>query len=645
MAGGQSKTRAARDDAPPRAPIAFRVGIVGHRPNRLGQANLKQLALCIDDILRTVKAETLAVARERTELYSGATPMLRAVSPLAEGADRIFAESALEAGFTLDCVMPFHQADYENDFADDERLEPGSLPRFRDLLKRTRSRFELDGTRSDDGDAYGTCGRVVINQSDLMIVVWDGERQGKPGGTEETLDDARKRGIPVVWVDAHAPHSWQLLDHDAPEPRGPDGGRAVPDGSGTASRVIDLVRQTLELPRTTEPTTAEERARTTEPAVALSEYYAEKRPAWSAAVIWSLFLQLVADTKLPELEFNVRDFEEGVAKTWPRDSSTVIGGLVNDLRKFYAWPDKLAVLYGNRYRSAFVLGFLMAAAAVGLALFPLTAHLERHGWPEITLVGSEFLAILLVLILVIVGQRWRWHERWIDYRLTAELVRHLRLVAPLCGERPLPHVPAQLVTFGEPAASWMAWYVRAVERSVEMPCAVVDKAYLDLYLAQLKDVVAEQIAYHERNEQRCAKVERRVEICGVIMLGVIVAACGLHFVLGAQHEYFNAERLPVDALTFLCGFLPALGAALAGIMHQGEFRSLTRRSRSMKARLSKQLKEIESLEKETGNPVLSPEQRPSRRALNLASAVAGLLVAELLDWRVILLDQPLRPPA
>ena len=261
MAGGESNTHAARDDMPPRAPLAFRVGIVGHRPNRLGQADLKQLALCIDDMLRAVKAATLAVGRERTELYSSATPVLKAVSPLAEGADRIFAETALEAGFTLDCVMPFHQAEYENDFAEDKRLESDSLARFRGLVERTGSRFELDGTRSDDGDAYGSGGRVVINQSDLMIVVWDGERQGKPGGTEETFDDARKRGIPVVWVDCpHAPHSWQLLDRDAPAPRVPGGGR----GSGrVGNRLPDhrsALRQTLELPRVTEPMTEEERA-------------------------------------------------------------------------------------------------------------------------------------------------------------------------------------------------------------------------------------------------------------------------------------------------------------------------------------------------------------------------------------------------
>jgi hypothetical protein len=629
---------------PPRPRLVFRVGIVGHRPDRLGKADLKQLAGCIDEILRAVKAETLAVARECKAIYDSATPMLKAVSPLAEGADRIFAETALEAGFALDCVMPFPQAEYENDFGTDKRLEENSLARFQSLLGRTGSRFELDGTRSDDGDAYGTCGRVVINQSDLLIVVWDGERQGKPGGTEETLDDARNRGVPVIWVDAQAPHSRQLLDRDAWPPQAPHGGRAVPDGSGSAAVLNDRVRQTLELPKETEPMTKEERARTTEPAVALREFYAEHRPGWSAAVAWSLFLQLIADTKLPMLKFKVQNFEDSVTEKWPRDSSTVIGRLVDDLRKFYAWPDKLAVLYGNRYRSAFLLGFLIAAGAVALALYPPAARLRDHEWPEITFIGLEFLAILYVLFLVIVGQRWRWHERWIDYRLTAELVRHLRLVAPLCGERPLPRIPAQLVTFGEPAASWMAWYVRAVERALQMPSAVVDKTYLDAYLAQLKAVVAEQIEYHERNELRCAKVEKRLEICGVIILGVIVFACGLHFVIGARHEYFGLDWLSA-VLTFLCGFLPALGAALAGIMHQGEFRSLTRRSRSMRTRLLNQLKEIEILETETGNPVLSPEQRPSRRALNLAGTAAGLLVSELLDWRVILLDQPLRPPA
>ena len=48
---------------PPCAPLAFRVGVVGHRPNRLDKANLDQLAKLISTILSTVKDETLAFPR------------------------------------------------------------------------------------------------------------------------------------------------------------------------------------------------------------------------------------------------------------------------------------------------------------------------------------------------------------------------------------------------------------------------------------------------------------------------------------------------------------------------------------------------------------------------------------------------------
>lgn len=57
----------------------------------------------------------------------------------------------------------------------------------------------------DQSRAYHVAGDVVLNQSDLLIVVWDGERRNKRGGTEQTFDDALERGVPIVWIDAHAP--------------------------------------------------------------------------------------------------------------------------------------------------------------------------------------------------------------------------------------------------------------------------------------------------------------------------------------------------------------------------------------------------------------------------------------------------------
>jgi hypothetical protein len=635
---------------PPRAPLAFRVGVVGHRPNRLKEANLKQLAESISTILSAVKDETLSVARDCKAhdckaLYDGAGPVLRAISPLAEGTDRIFAQKALDLGFKLCCVLPFPQAEFEKDFASGTALEEGdSLTHFRGLLAQATTRFELDGNRSEESEAYGAGGRVVLNQSDLLIVVWDGQRLGKRGGTEETFDEARSRGVTVVWIDAQVPHPWQLLDAATPLPRVPDGERVVPKDTGSADALRKWVREALELPAPPQESTGKAHAKGRDPRQALEQFYAEHRPRWTLAVFWKLFQQAVGDGKLPKVKFSLEDFEEGVRREWPKDRSTPIAQLVDTLRPFYAWPDKLAVLYADRYRSAFLLAFLIAATAVGLALLPVAAGITAPNGLEIACVFVEFVAIVTILGLIIQGQRRHWHERWLDYRLTAELVRHLRLVAPLGGRRPFPQVPAHWTTYGQPGASWMAWYVRAIERALGLPSAVVDRAYLDGNLAHLADLVQGQIDYHENNARRCHNMEKWLHYCGLTFFWLTLAACGSHLWLSIKNDPLGSEWLP-RVLTFLCGFFPALGAAMAGILTQGEFRRITSRSKAMLGQLQRQLKEIEGLREQTKSTPSSIMPQYSTQAVTLASTTANLLVNEVLDWRVVLLDQPLRPPA
>lgn len=141
-------------------------------------------------------------------LFADDAPVLRAISPLAEGTDRVFAEQALALGWDLCCVMPFPQAEYEKDFVGATALEKDSLNRFRSILDEAAQAgrlhcLELDGVRGSSGDnnPYGSGGRVVVGLSDLLIVVWDGDMtQDKIGGTAETLAAAKKAGVPVVAV-------------------------------------------------------------------------------------------------------------------------------------------------------------------------------------------------------------------------------------------------------------------------------------------------------------------------------------------------------------------------------------------------------------------------------------------------------------
>jgi hypothetical protein len=635
---------------PPRASLAFRVGVVGHRPDRLDNADIDQLAKVISTILSVVKETTLAFphhckAQDCKALYDGADPVLRAISALAEGTDRIFAEQALELRFELCCVLPFPHAEFEKDFAKRQDLgEDVSLTEFRGLLAQASARFELDGVREDESEAYGAGGRVLLNQSDLLIVVWDGQRLGKGGGTEETFDEALKCGVPIAWIDAHSPHHWQLLDAVTPLPRASAGQRVAPDDSGSIDVLRNWVREALELPKLDRVETKKDEDKSTDPKLALMNFYAEQRPRWTPGVVWEVFQKVVGESKWPEVEIKLGDFEEAVSDEWPKDQSTPIARLVDTLRPFYAWPDRLGELYADRYRSAFLFAFLLAAAAVGLALLPEATDLTPHHAAEIACIMFEFAAIVVILTLVWRGRHQRWHERWIDYRLMAELVRHRSLVAPLGGKQPFPQIPAHWTTYGQPGASWMAWYVRAIERRLGLPSAIVDAAYLDDYLSHLAKLVKRQIDYHVTNQGRCHKLENRLHNCGVALLGLTLAACATHLVLSIRHEPARLEWLP-PVLTFFCGFFPALGAATAGILTQGEFRRINSRSKAMSGQLQLQLTEIENLRKKIASTPNSSRPQFSTSALALANATANLLVNEVLDWRVVFLDQPLRPPA
>ena len=238
--------------SPPRVSLAFRVGVVGHRPNRLKQADGPLLDQRVQEILQTVQAAVVEHhgVPANAERYSASPPQLRALSPLAEGVDRIFASAALDAGYTLTAVLPFPREEYQLDFAPDKALVPGALDGFRNLISKAETVFELDGTRGDESYAYQIAGEVVLNQSDLLIVVWDGERKNLRGGTEAILDAALGRGVPVAWIDAKAPHHWQLVtdQRQLRDLLGDEGETITLSDSSDRAALSAVVRRLLQFP-------------------------------------------------------------------------------------------------------------------------------------------------------------------------------------------------------------------------------------------------------------------------------------------------------------------------------------------------------------------------------------------------------------
>ena len=77
----------------------------------------------------------------------------------------------------------------------------------------------------------------MIEQSDILIGIWDGASRAFIGGTGHTLAVALEMGAPVIWIDANAPESWRILR--APESLAL---LAAPPGEDRAALLATLVQ-------------------------------------------------------------------------------------------------------------------------------------------------------------------------------------------------------------------------------------------------------------------------------------------------------------------------------------------------------------------------------------------------------------------
>lgn len=623
-------------------PLTFRIGIVGHRPNRLVDADPPLLAKVMEQILTNSKEAVYRIWKADSKWYSGDAPVLQAMSSLAEGSDRIFALEAMKLGYSLSCPMPFPQEEFEADFAPGKALEPDSLSRFREILDQAGNtvgltRFELAGERSQESQAYRIGGQMVLTQSDLLVIVWDGVSRMAEGGTEDMLKEAIRLDIPVAWIDARKPHRWMLLDETRQVPTPGKDGRHVPGNHEDSAKLADVITGSLALPDTGVSHTKKEKPARRR----LSDFYTERTSGRSPAVLWRIFQSLLGKGKWNSVfsffksgdQSDTSPLIQGFEKMDPAISRVVQSG--------FERCDFLSGYYGDYYRSGYILTFLLAALAVGLALFPVVAGWLTHGnkTGESIMVALELVTLLGILLLVFRSRSRRWHGRWLDYRLAAEWIRQLKLLAPLGMGIRVHETKGHQKSYEHPSATWMAWYVKALDRNLGLPDARVDEVYLKKYLDDLIELTRDQQSYHANNAQKNHLIERRLHRSGIILVGATIAACSTHLLPLLIPGIHWPEGFAFF-LTFLCGFLPALGAALAGINNQGEFKTLAKTSESMHQEYSGLSEELaglkEALQMEEDQPVM-PVFKKIRGA---AYRISRLMIEELSDWRITYHNRP-----
>jgi hypothetical protein len=578
------------------------VGVTGHRLDRVGQDQLDQATPVLDSLLETISTVTHGLCAQERKFFADAVPGLRLLSGLAEGSDRHVATVASARGYSLHAILPFERGRYSADFQ-----SPESLAAFHGMLANAERVFEMPGDRAEPDRAYEMAGLGIVAHSDVLVAIWDGSESRGPGGTAEVIRVALKRGLPVIRLD---PADW-----NAPVVIWSRFARMTVEHENIAdypARPVDEPTLTDVLRRLLLPgDDGVERE-------CLIQYLGESERRTRTRVEYPLLLALARVKRLEANAFKVPAYSTATGVEWAGFEGSLRGlgsahaDYAQELRDAYAWSDNLATHFAQVFRSGHVTNFLLAAAAVLLALAGLL-------WPagKLWLIVSELAVIVLLVVNTHVGRSRQWHRRWLDYRYIAERLRPMRSLR-LFG---LARAVTAAIRADPHGARWTDWYAQALWRQMGCPLGRVD----DGYRKQLTGlVVAEelhpQIRYHDANAARMEKLEHRLHRLGN-MLFIATIAAGTLFLGGylAANAWAVAHATVFTAIT---AALPALGGAVYGIRVQGDFGGTAHRS----LQTAHELRHVAD--------ALAADPARFTQAAAMAELGARVMLSDLAEWQL-----------
>jgi hypothetical protein len=462
-------------------------------------------------------------------------------------------------------------------------------------------------------------GRVMIEQSDLLIAIWDGVSPGSVGGTRHTIAAALDHGLAVVWIDARAPVRTVVLQ--GPESLDHPPAAAAPD---EVDRLIE---------RLIDPADAEETARAI-------RFHTEQWHTRSSRRFHAYRrIEALFGTGTPSRLGSLRQRYErpgeiargsganliARARALPGVDQDFVAALESRILGRFAWADGLSTYLSDAYRGGMVTNFLLSAFAivVGIAYLPF-ASVDLK-WPFAL---AELLLLLGIVVITTVGRRRRWHGRWFETRRVAEYLRHAPMLLMMGVSRAGSRWPRGLST------AWPERYARNVQREIGLPELVVTPAYLRTALGSLLgQYVAVQRDYHRAKAMRLAAVHHNLDRISEILFLLAIVSVASYLLLVAATAIGAAPASLVDGLskpfTFLGVLMPAIGGAFAGIRYFGDFERFSAISEVTAERLEGISARIATILAGDSEAICY------MKAASLAHAMDDVVVAEIEAWQSV----------
>ena len=466
-------------------------------------------------------------------------------------------------------------------------------------------------------------GRVLVEQSDIVIGVWDGQSRDALGGTGHTIAAALQAGATVVQIDPACPEDWQVLrslealglgkagdDRDklleaaivsALDPGGDGGAVAL-----AANQWRDASSPLFHHYRRVEALFGGD----PDPWRSLQQQY--EPPATVAS--GSGAPTLAARAALPDGD---RDYPQRISRA---------------VLERQAWADGIATRLSDLYRGGMVGNFIASGLAVVLGMAYLPLKLDAYNW---VFASVEFALLAAILVVIVLGRRGHWHDRWFETRRAAEYQRHAPILMALGAGRPPGRWPRG---FGAGAAAagamWPEHHARHAVREAGLPRVTVTQPYLQAVLEALLDrhVIAQR-DYHRAKAARLLRVHHRLEkLSSLLFLFAFLSVALWLLIAGAAALGWLPAAWPgalAKPFTFLGVFFPTFGGAVAGIHYFGDFDRFGAISQISAERLDAVHRRAQLL---LARPATMLEYG---EVADLAHAADGAVIAEIESWQAV----------
>lgn len=491
--------------------LEFMIGVTGHRDTL--PSDEIELKKHVTEVLVEVKGKFSSLP-------------CRVFTGLAEGADTLVTEVALDLGVPVCAVLPMPRDEYVKDFEgaardrflallEDDRLLVHELPI---VAQNASADLSSDEARVAQYEALMD---FLVRRSNIMLALWDGKVLDSKGGTSDVISS---------FLAGHAQH------------RTP----TCVDSSGPMFEDYGDLAVWIKTPRKSSSGVG------VEPAV----FLVSEASGMVYSEMKNIPDQFLARWQGFETYSNARFSDEAADVTcWPLTGDDVIGSSpqAHAINQEFIRADQLAMA-NQKFSDNLFKSFGLIAGAMGL-LFLVYAKLAAL---------SEFLWIYVALyvvgfIMFRKGANRHWFSRHLSYRAFAETMRvqYFMLVAGVGREFSPRHVVSLTSVDRFKGFEWLQDAVRCLE-PLTYEGHKVDEARIE---AVQRNWIEDQSNYFSRKLHTLhAQHERLEKIKALLMFGSVLGALAL---IVFKYQLYKAEMAGFNAKTWLVFFMGLLPLWLA----------------------------------------------------------------------------------